>query len=527
MATELKRGAIRVLSNYARLFLLLVMGILLVPIFISGIGDEAFGLFGLLGSTLGLAEMCKTIMRESMNRELGEAYHSEDPEAFTETYNSALVLSSALAGLTALLFAILWFAVPLLTIPDHLIGAARWYVATHGTLSTAIVLLGPTYNMYLVSERLVLFNTWMTLHRATDLMVAIVLFLIIGISDPANGLKAFAVFSALTSMVILVFAVGLMMRLDRRVIPDLSRIRRARLKKIMPTAGWNGVAVTAMNLHIRIDQLIMNIFFGVAAGNAVFTLAVRLSSYVRLIARGGTDGLDVVSARLSTAMSSVSIAQLMREATRMHAVVALPACMIVLIAGKPLMDLWVGRHLQDPAIVGQAVTLASILVIGMTIRGISDSWARILYGCGHIRRYAPLVVIGGACNPVLAVALILALPESIAFTGPAISFTAIFIVVHLFMIPGVASKWLEIPLMEIITPLGKPIAATALGSIVLWVPRMIGAEDSPIVVLVCIAGFGAVHAALCWFYVLNDGERIRLQGGIRRRLKLTPPAPPS
>jgi acetyl esterase/lipase len=65
MASELKRGAIRVLSNYSRLFLLLVMGIAFVPIFISGIGAEAYGLYGLLGSTMGIAEMCKAIVRSS------------------------------------------------------------------------------------------------------------------------------------------------------------------------------------------------------------------------------------------------------------------------------------------------------------------------------------------------------------------------------------------------------------------------------------------------------------------------------
>lgn len=517
MASELKRGTIRVLSNYMRLGTLLVLGILFVPIFITGVGSEAFGLFGLLGSTMGFAEMCKSIVRSSMNRELGAAYNSADPEDFQNAYNAAIALTAILAAITALFFTALWFILPLLTITPELFNAARWLLVTQGCYSTLVVLLGPQFNMYLVSERLVLYNTWSTVSRAADIVTAIILFLVLGIRDPATGLTLFAIAASATSIAVLLLAVTLMFRMEPRLKPDFSRVSSENIRQILPTAWWNTLVVTGTNLHIRVDQIIMNLFFGLP-GNAIWTLAVKLTSYVRMIAFGGTDGLDVVSARLSSSDKGMTVQQLMHHATRMHSALALPAGLVVFLLAEPLMTHWVSRAIDAPEAISGAVALAQILVIGMTARGISDCWTRILYGAGYVSRYGPLVIAGGITNPLLALGLIWLLPESIEYKGPAIAFATIFAIVHFVIIPLVAARCLSISAGQIFSSLARPAIAAAASSVVLVTSKIVFSQLTLLVLFVTLAIFATLHAGLCWYFVLDQPERKRLSNILENRV---------
>lgn len=166
----------------------------------------------------------------------------------------------------------------------------------------------------------------------------------------------------------------------------------------------------------------------------------------------------------------------------------------------------------------RAVLSSQILVLGFTARGISDGWIRLLYGAGHIRRYAPVVLAGGLLNPLLAVGLIYLLPGDWSFTGPAWSFTAIFLTFHALALPWVGARCLRVPYWHMFRPMRRPVAATALASpLLVFVPRLIS-PASPIGLLVNIGAFGAVYLALTPFVVLRPHERRRAWSLIRRCL---------
>lgn len=518
MASEFKRGAVRTLSNYARLFITLLLGVLFVPIFIMGVGDDAFGLLALLGSTIGIAEMCQAIARDSMNRELGAAYHSDDPHEFPRTYNSALVLTSVLAIITAAFFTLIFFLLPWFNISDELLPAAKWLLVMEGGLSVLIVLFASPFNMYMVTERMVFVNLWKSTGKAVNFVAAMILFVFLGMRDPAMGLMAFALLSAGGRALMNFVAVAVMISLDRRLVPDLSYVRWNTILRVLSTAGWNSAAVTATNMHTRLNNVIMNLAFGLMH-NAAFGLAVRLTAYVRILAFANTFGLDVVTARISTREDVSHVVEMMRHATRIHALVAFPAGMVVLLLASPLMHFWVGLTAQQPATVTMAVAIAQILVIGMTAQGISDCWTRMLYGAGFIRAYAPLLLLGGLINPLLAVTLIFVLPETVSFTGPALSFAAILVGIHFLIIPFIAGRCLGVQVRDIVAPVVRPLTATLFASPLLLIPRLLSAPDSPAFVVIALLLFGAAIATLGWFYVLDEIDRERVGGAIGRRLK--------
>jgi O-antigen/teichoic acid export membrane protein len=297
----------------------------------------------------------------------------------------------------------------------------------------------------------------------------------------------------------------------------------------MGTGSWNILTVTAMNLHIRLDQLLVNIFFGVS-GNAAFALAVTLTSYIRMLTVGVTDGLDAVSARVSTtSKKDGAVRDLLRHTTRMTAFVALPAGLLVLVLAHPLMDLWVARRSEKAvALVPLAFVAVQILMVGMTSRAITDNWTRILYGAGFVSRYARQILVGALFNPVVAIALVYLLPgpfpvkdempEPYKFYGPAIAFAAVFTAVHLFFLPTIAAKCLNIRYREMFTPILPSLAVTLLcAPILLAAKAWIGHWN-----LFWLAGvggaYGALYLVISMFVVVTREERQRIVKMIQRRV---------
>ncbi|MFT5422778.1 MAG: O-antigen/teichoic acid export membrane protein [Phycisphaerales bacterium] len=529
--SETRRGLARITTNYARLGLTLLFGLAQVPILYAGLGKNAFGLWGLLLSTAGIAGLFREVVKYSLNRELGEALHTGDPAAFKRTFVAAYAVCAVLTALAALLFLLLIAIVPLFDVPDHLVTPARWALAARGGFTCVVLALTPTINMLIITERMTLYNAWMTLERAAPLTAAVVLFLVLKVSDPAVGLVQFAAWSALGMAAAAMVATAVAVRTDRRLMPVLARPDREPLRAILTTGGWNTLVVIALNLHLRFAQIIMNIAFGLT-GNAVFTIATQLTSYARMATVGMTDGLDAVAARLSADPNdTASLKAVARNSTRLHALVALPAALSIIVLVEPILRVWVAGRFEDPdTMLPLTVTTIRVLALGMAARAISDGWTRLLYGAGHVNRYAPLIAVGGLLNPVIAIGIIVAartgvLPVSAGFYGPAIAYTAIFTVVHLFLLARIAARCLEESTAQTLAPIVRPLLVTAIASPALIVPVVFAGPSSWQTLAVALPVFAALFVPLAWVLVLEPAERQRFARVAGRLARRGRPAP--
>lgn len=523
MASEAKRGLARIASNYARLGTTVILGIILVPVLIRGVGKEGYGLYALLGSTVGFAQMFREIIRYSMNRELGHAYHTPGRASFAGVYNSAMVVCLGLACASALVFLTLFLCLPLLQVSPALMGAAGWMILANAVNTFVVVVLGPQFNMYMVTERMASWNFRTALERIGYTSVAVVLFEIVRIEDPARGLMLFSIISNAVSLVVYLVAVWNIMRLEPCLRPDPSRVTWASMRAVLATGGWNIMTTTAMNLHLRVDQIIVNVMVGATAAaalaaNAAFGLGVTLTSYVRMVTVGMTDGLDTVAARLSAKENDGAVRTLLSYSTLLHAWVALPAGVVAGVLTRPILELWVARRAESAAdLVPLGVGLVQALVVGMTARAITDNWTRVLYGAGHVRRYARQFLLGGLANPIVSVALIWALPEEQEVLGPAIAYSAIFVVVHFLWLPAIASKCLGVPYWSLFAPIVRPAILAAVCS-----PILIGAERLidrwTLAHLVGVVGvYSVAYVGLSWVFVLTASDRARVVRVVMRR----------
>lgn len=522
MASEARHQFVRIVANYARLLTTVALGLVLVPVLITGVGRDGYGLYALVGSTIGFGQMFREIVRYSMNRELGAAYHSRDPDLFRDTYNSAIAVSCALALCAAGVFLLIFLIVPLLKIPPELVWPARWAALAGGFNTFCVVLLTPQFNMYMVTERMAIYNFFLTFERIGYVGAAVLLFPVLGLGDPSHPGFGFTVFSITAngiSAAICAAAAATIVLRNPHLRPRPSRVTRAAVRSIIGTSGWNAVINVALNLHIRLNQLLVNLFIGVAA-NAAFGLAVTLTGYVRMLAVGMTDGLDAVSARMSSGEDRErAVARLLHHSTRLHAWVALPACVMVFILAEPLLDFWITVRVPHQAgLVPEVVPIVRVLIIGFTARAISDNWLRVLYGAGYVARYAPFILAGGLINPLLAVGLLVALPEGRQILGPAISFAAILTGMHLCGIPFIAARCLRLRPRDLIVPMARPALITALCTpIPILADRIVhrwGAVELAGVALV----FGGTYAVLTVLVVMTAQERRRYSAALVRTL---------
>ena len=513
-ASEKKKGLYRITTNYCRLIATMAMGIATVPLQIKWLGMEGFGLLGLVGSSVGIGGMLQDMVRSSMVRELGASWHEGSNKTFRQSYAASFKVCLIVAILTAVVFGIIISIIPLLNIRDEWVKPAQWITGCEGVVTFLIVLFAPAINMLIVREQFFWHNMWTVIRRSAYLISTIIPFLILEPTDLIKGLYIYGN-SILTVNCIATFLliIGFIIY-DKRMIPTFRGATKEAMKKVSGTFGWNSSVVLAMNLHERVANFIMNIFFGLW-GNAVFSLALRLVSYIRMATLGLTFGLDSVSARLSSTENDSSLRAMFRHSTRMLSFVAFPAMIVVFVLAEPLLRIWIGKSVENPLeVLPSAEILVKIMVLGLTCRAISDGWMKLFYGAGFIRRYAPYVLAGGLFNPLLSISFIYILPESSSFTGAAIAYSSVFLLIHMFIMPKVTSQEVGLTCWSVVCPIFRPlfIAIAASPAMFLGTSFISNGSLNWTGVLISIGSYGIAYGIASWFLMLTPRER---KGAIR------------
>jgi O-antigen/teichoic acid export membrane protein len=367
------------------------------------------------------------------------------------------------------------------------------------------------------------YNAWLTTERVAAVATAFVLFELMGMRDPARGLATYGVVTAVAMFCVMSLTLIAAFRLDKRLVPSPALAAPRAAWRLVQLGGWNALVVLAMNLHLRLGQFLCNFIAGLV-GNTVFGLATQLTSYARMATVGMTDGLDAVATRISSGDDSQTrLRRACAVSTKMHALVALPAGVCIAVLAGPLLDVWLGSKVEDKAtVLPLAEVCVRVLAFGIAARAIADGWTRLLYGAGHIKKYAWLILAGGITNPVLTGLLVLLLPQRNDIFAPAAAFTIIFSTAHLFGIPAIAARCLGCSYASMFAPILRPALATALAAPTLWIGGWLGTGlgVGPTLGLAASVGaFGIVYAALTLTFIITPQERRALlkgRGGPRR-----------
>lgn len=524
MVSEVRRGLSRVLTNYGRLISTLLLAIIEVPLLIYWIGSEAFGLVALLGPTIGLAGIVQGIVSTSMIRELGSAFHSGDRAFFLRTYRACWLISVSVAVLTLFLYlGIILFLIPSLEIAPELVGPAQIFATASGLFTCFDIAMAPTFNLYVISERFTFQNLWLFGKRACYPFSAVVLLFVLGRNDTGQSVAAYGFMANAGNFFLLLGAVFLQWARDPALLPKPLHADWATIKGILSTFGWNSVVVASIGVADRVPHLFVNVWFGLF-GNAVYGIAFRLAAYTRMITVGATYGLSAVSTRLSSKDDSDEvIPTFIHHTTRVHSFVAFPAAVFIALLVEPLLTLWVARGRPNAIdLVPPAIGVARWFVLAMLVRGITEGWIQVLYGAGHVRRYAPFIAFTSLLIPLGIWIALLTMPESIRFESPAIVFGGIALISYLGILPFLGGRILGVHVRTFLSPLVRPLITTLACAPLLVLASQIIDHWTLLALFVTTTIFGGLYVLLSLMIQLTSAERTRfgkrLRGVMRDRL---------
>ena len=511
--SESKRWLTRVTSNYTGLFVMLLTGLVTSRLLITTLGESAYGIFVLFGFAAGIGLMVEDIVRQSMIRELGHVYH-EDPDRFPDALSGGFWLAGGATIVMILGYAVLWLCVPIMRVAPELHEPARWFILAKTIQSATIILSAPLFNMYMVLEYNAYFNLFKTLERVGMLLAACALLFLGVAGGPALIWFGFLT-AALSGLATVGSTVGLAIR-KPQLRPRAGR-GLAFARSIFRSCMLNTVAITGVNSHVRVDALLLNLSHGLSA-NTAFGIAVQLTGYCRQIGAGLTRGLAAVSTRMTSRDGGEGIAWLIRQSTRTHMIVILPAVILVGLFTPELLVGWLGPTLrEDPELLAMTVLICRVMLVGITVRTVTDPWIEILYGAGKLRSYFVLLVLAGVLNPVLALLLYRVLPEPISYIAPVTAFGIVFIVFHGIGLGRVLVREMDCPASTLLAALGRPTLMAGCGLLVYAAAILIGPAESLVYRLFAGLLFVLVYGLLVVRWCLSPRER-EVLGAIVRRI---------
>lgn len=517
--TEAQRSLVRIVSNYVRLFATLILALYWAPLLLRGVEDNAFGLIAFLGTTAGLAERIRGIINRSMVRELGVAYHQDDPKQFLEAVNCAHVVCLGAGLLTLLLHGGLMAVLHLFPVSEGILIAGYWFLVAKGIESFFTVVLAPIFNFYLIDERMPTYNFWLVAIRAANILAAIVLIAFFPLTEAAkirdisNNVIIYGFLSAGIATLMLAIPVAWLVITDSRFRPRPSLVSRGGVKNILAVGGWNTSMIIATSSFIPATGAFMFALLG-ELGGRIFGFAMPLTYYVRQLATGMAAGLDAVTTRVTAGKSSVSLQHIIVQSTRLNGFVIFPAMAFIVVLANPIIQLWVGHKLDNPLDVAMTADLVRTLALGAIAMGISESWITIIYGAGYIHKVVPIILLGLVAFLAFTPVAIWMAPAEWEYLAPAFSCSLMITLSMLLGIAAIIAHLLKMRATEIIAPLTRPLIS-ALVLLPILIAFLQYVKDWSLWLLIgAMFLYGGVYLILCWIYVLQKHERLQILGAV-------------
>jgi hypothetical protein len=510
----------RVLFNLSRMMFGLLLGLWLVRLLLV-FGADAAATILLLGTGIGLSAITQQLLEMSLTPILGLAYQSNDQRRMDSGYSSAFV-ASLIVGVSSLaLFGILGALVHKLDVPPELLWGARWFILAKALQTVVAVLLAPHTTMYLIQGRMRAYNFNQLSERIGEVVSALAI-LAIGITDPGTCIAAFGVATSVWRAGYLIVA-SMICPIGAKIsLRSLSDATAEETRGVLTAVRENLLIVIANTSYLRLDQICVNLAGGLQA-NLVFSIASQLVAYIRLLTHGQAIGLEAASAKIFTqnANQPSALIPLVSVSSRHQAILVLPAVFLLGSLAEPIVEVWLSDRLNEIHYsTAVLVDVLRLLLLGITLRALTEGWMRILNGTGQVKSYARASLWGASLNALLAPVAILTSPAELAVYTAAAVFAVLHVVVYMFWIPQALCRLIEASTRELLSPLLRPLGV-AIACLPCLLLSKFFSQWNLISLSLVTACYLATYAAGTLFFSLTKPERAALLESMSRlRLNL-------
>jgi O-antigen/teichoic acid export membrane protein len=481
-----------ILSNLVGNIIYAVIGFMLAPIMIHGLGDLHYGMWVLALSLLGSYGLIDTGMRITMQRFVARFKGMNQRESLNQVLATTMVLTVAASLVLCALTAFLTLFLPNFF---HVGVASRsLFRRVLALLGLSIAFIFPTRALttYLSGiQRFDLFNFGSTV---TSILRAI---LIIATLHSGFGLLGVAGVTLAVEALSLPFYWLLLKRADPGASLHWRNCHLLRMRELAGFSFFAYLGTAGDYLRYSTDSAVISRFLGVALVTP-FSVAGRLMDNFRALIATFNSPLMPRMSEIDSQGRPADLKEFFVRTTKMTSLISLFIGSLVLLDGKSLLRLWLGEHFVS------SYGLLLVLTVGYVLTLAQTPSVSLMFAKGRHRLLGCWTLGEGAANLLLSVYW----ARQYGLVGVALGTTVPMLVTGLLIQPVYVAHLLNLPLEHYIRrAFAGPLLACGL---FLVISRLVysGQDVSSIPLFALIlASQCTLFAFFAYAAGLNGGER--------------------
>ena len=381
-------------SGWFSLGINVLVGIFLSPFILHRLGDTAFGIWVLIFSVTGYYGLFDLGIRSSIVRFVSKFTATEDHEELAELVNTSVFTYSCIGVVSMLVTLTVCFYVDrLFRIPPELYSTTRWLLLMVG-LSVALGFPLGIFGGFLEGLQRFYILNWTnvvsTLLRAVLIVVAL-----------NHGYGLLTVAWITISLPVLASIVRGVIALRLCPVPFGRRyVDRATFRQMANYSGVTFIIMVAGRLKFKTDEIVIGTFLS-AAAITYFNIGARIVDYAGQVVTTLAQVFVPMASQSEARGDMNRLRKIFVAGNRVCAFVIFPICAVLIILGKSVIEVWVGKKY-----IATSYPVLVIMIVCSTVWFAQSASGRVLFGMSKHGTWAVVTLIEGVCNLILSIILV-------------------------------------------------------------------------------------------------------------------------
>ena len=489
------------ITNYARYFIHIGVIVVILPYIVHKLGKEAYGLWGLVLSTVGFFGFLDMGFSTAVVKYVAQYSGNDDREKLTEFSSTLQFLYWAIALVVALATTALAYKfTSLVQLPVKLAEASFWVVLSLG-LRSAFNFPFSFYRGVLIGYQKMYF---VNIVKISELLSnGILTFFIL---NQGYGLREMALTTLFVSLSHYAFIMFYSTSKYAHVKFCYANFKFSLLKEVSSF----GIFAFAINISVmlltRTDILVVKYLLPLSAV-AIYTIGLKLSDYTIGFSKQFVNALTPLVARLNGAKNKEALERVFLKGTKFSLLISQPIVLGLTWYSPIIIYSWLGTGFEEAVVVSRILLLTSLLTL------MQASGSNVLAMTGKERLIAATTFTTALLNIFFSLLLgyYMGLPGiALATLVCALSIDVMIVIPRTLAHLSLSSKTY---LKKAIQPV-LPGTTTLLGILFLFKTL---APSSTLIGAVLRGGFAfSIYLPVCWFTALTKSEQENYKGKLSK-----------
>lgn len=493
------------IANILYFIVNLLIGLFLIPFFISNLGVASYGIIPLATTMTSYVNLITQSLNTSVSRYLTIDLQKQDYEKANIIFNTSLFGTVGIILLMIPLILIISYYSPIF-FSIHIDQRQDAFILFLGVMGALLVrALGSVYGVSLFAfNRLDLQNITYTVNVIVQFLLIITFFTLYSPKLCYIGYSYF-ISSIITFLLTALFS----KKINPYFKVNVYDFKMSQVKDLGITGGWITIDQIGTLLLFQIDIIVVNKLFGTATGGQ-YSIVLMWNTLIRAVAGMLAGVLTPVILTYYAKKKFEELVIISKSAVKiMGLVMALP---IGLICGfSPLiLSLWVGPEFArlSPLM----WLLLSHLAINMSVLPLFP----INVSYNKLRIPAIVTIFSGIVNLLLAVTI-----PSITgwgYYGVAVAGAIVLTARHFFFVPMYATRVLGISKNPFKSSMIQVILSTVIVSGISSIIYHFSNNSSVVSLIICCGVISLIYLPIMWLGFMNQSERRTIESLIPSRI---------